>query len=502
MIARKDALDKITRYLREFVFEVEEYNAIGTYDVNIHAESTLIPILNAVFDLDLLNVNNDKRNFPAVDLIDDKNKVSFQITSTNTQDKVAGTIKKFVQHKLYEKYDTLFVYILTKKEERYNDGKLKELTEGQFDFDSSVHVIDFSDLLKRIQAIPSSERISQIARIFEHEFSAVQISARQKKFRDGFLKSSPEFLYVNLVKIQFGNTLFIADVTYDKKLATQLAQEQCRKNRLSYRLASNPEVQFKSILADNGIYKIDWVIREGKLITFRDLNDTKEPLSGFIDKGTIEAHTPNSYYEADDDRLNIFKTLLKNCLRHLSFTKNMEWVHDRKIIRFRNNEVMPRQMTTIWKGKKESTKTVIFEMMSKKKEGEEPHIICFRNMAFKPNFHLLGDDWYLSINPTWSFTDSKGQVASRFEPDYMSGLKRLESNNAVYYQFRFFSYFLSNTPPLFVEQYPYLKIVALPPLAFSPGIEDSKWVPPKEFVARNSHEAALFSDNELKAENF
>jgi hypothetical protein len=140
--------------------------------------------------------------------------------------------------------------------------------------------------------------------------------------------------------------------------------------------------------------------------------------------------------------------------------------------------------------------------MSKKKEAEESHIVCFRNMAFEPGFHLLDDTWYMSINPTWSFTNPGGFKTSGFESTYMSGLKRMENNNTVYYQFRFFTYFLSNIPPLFVEQYPHLKIEVIDPISFSPAIEDKKWVPPKEFAAKNVREAELFEDKELNSNSF
>jgi hypothetical protein len=159
-------------------------------------------------------------------------------------------------------------------------------------------------------------------------------------------------------------------------------------------------------------------------------------------------------------------------------------------------------MKTKWVGKKESTKTVIFEIMSKKKANEESHLVCFRSMAFSPSFHLLDDEWFMSINPTWSFTNPYGVKTSGYESEYMSGLKRMENNNTVYYQFRFLAYFLSNIPPLWVEQYPHLKIERIPPLLFAPSIDDSKWIPPKEFIAKNSHESILFADKELNSQMF
>ena len=70
---RKDYIDKIAKYLARFVEEVKSYNDMSLYDYNIHAENALIPILNAVFDLKLVNANSiKKKNFPSIDLIDDE----------------------------------------------------------------------------------------------------------------------------------------------------------------------------------------------------------------------------------------------------------------------------------------------------------------------------------------------------------------------------------------------------------------------------------------------
>ncbi len=77
---RKDHIDKIAKYLARFVEEVKSYNEMNLYDINIHSENALIPILNAVFDIKLQNANAlHKKNYPSVDLTDDENKVAFQV---------------------------------------------------------------------------------------------------------------------------------------------------------------------------------------------------------------------------------------------------------------------------------------------------------------------------------------------------------------------------------------------------------------------------------------
>jgi hypothetical protein len=154
--------------------------------------------------------------------------------------------------------------------------------------------------------------------------------------------------------------------------------------------------------------------------------------------------------------------------------RGIEWFNDRRIFRFANNQAMPNEKKVAWQGKKKSTKTVIFEMFNKK----EKHIICFRSLAFRSSFFNVSGDWYLVLKPTWSFTNPGGYRESRFESAYMSGLKRLENNNAVFNYFRFFGYYLSYVD-LFTLNYPYLKINPHFSLNLIPRLEEKTWNPVK-----------------------
>jgi len=65
---------------------------------------------------DLKNLNaEEKRNFPAIDLADDKAAVGFQVTATSDSQKIKKSLETFIQKNLYEKYPRLIFYILTEK---------------------------------------------------------------------------------------------------------------------------------------------------------------------------------------------------------------------------------------------------------------------------------------------------------------------------------------------------------------------------------------------------
>ncbi|WP_162944824.1 SMEK domain-containing protein [Flavisolibacter nicotianae] len=496
---RKDCIDKIAKYLARFVEEVKAYNSANLYDINIHAENALIPIFNLVFDLNLVNANAlAKKNYPAVDLIDDANRIAFQVTATPTLDKIKGTLDRFQENKLDEKYDTLYIYVLTEKQSSYSETGLQPLIPDGFSFAAKDNIIDLGDLLQRINYIQALDKLETLARLCEHEFSDTQIEQRKKKFQAGYLKNEPEKLYLNFLPIAFPEAIYIADLDVDfATVKARINQRRIDAGMRKRTMFKQGELLWDEML-EKKIYGNDFITRENKLITFRDLYDSNESLTRLIDKGTATRINTEEYYSQSNAYLNNFKHLLRQTLIEFCKAKGLQWINAKEILRFKNHKEVPNIKQIRWKGKKEATKTVIFEMMSKKDKEGNSHIICYRNMAFKPSFVNFGKDWYLVVNPTWSFTNPGGHYPSRFEEAYLSGLKRQENNQAVYYQYRFFGYYLSYSD-LFTEQnkYPHLAVNQLTPLNFIPKIEDEKWRPPKEFAPLNEREAELSADKEL-----
>lgn len=82
---RIDYINKINTYAARFVVEVQGFNAIDNYHINIHAESFVVPVLNEVLGLQLENLNTSQRkNFTVIDLADFTNRVAIQVTSTSS----------------------------------------------------------------------------------------------------------------------------------------------------------------------------------------------------------------------------------------------------------------------------------------------------------------------------------------------------------------------------------------------------------------------------------
>ncbi|MDB5122765.1 MAG: hypothetical protein JWP94_894 [Mucilaginibacter sp.] len=492
---RIDHINKITTYAARFVLEVEGFNATNQYHINIHAESFLIPVLNETFGIKLENLNStQKRNYPAIDLADFENRVAFQITSTADFEKITRTIDTFFKYNLDEQFDILYIYIITHKKEKYNKSKLTELIPEGFTFDINEHILDKDNLLKKINGISSTPKLHAIAKIFEHEFSDVQIQTRQQKFVSGYLSTETESILPNLLRVTFPTALYKAElnITDEPSIIANVNEYLISNNRKAIKSMKKSKL-IKHALRMKSVYSMEWVTYENCIYTFVDLSIPTEPMLQILDPGTIERFESDEFYETNEDYKKIFKHLLRNTLTAFCRTKQIEWFGPREIFRFANNSKVPNQKKLKWKGKKEATKTVIFEMLNKK----EKHIICYRSLAFRTSFLDLDKEWFLVLNPTWSFTNPGGYNESRFEADYMSGIKRMENNGAVCNYFRFFSYYFTHVD-LFSQEYQYLKLHPVEPLTISPKLEETTWNPAKVPTKKGKAlEAELQLDTEL-----
>lgn len=141
--------------LVSFSDNVRNDNAMGSLFINSIAEDISKPILSRLFNCyDLQNLNYiTGRNYPAIDLGDKKRRISFQITSDSSLDKVRDTLEMFVQHKLYNDYDELYFYFIKdNKESSYKSQKIKQILSGtNFNFDVNQHILDNSDISKFIR---------------------------------------------------------------------------------------------------------------------------------------------------------------------------------------------------------------------------------------------------------------------------------------------------------------------------------------------------------------
>ena len=180
--------EKIQRLLRRYVDEVKDSLAMSRKDILTASEIALIPLLGEVFEFrHLRSLNHFERyNFAAIDLGDDINRVAIQVTATATLDKIKETITKFIEYKLYQRYDRLIIYILTEKQSSYSTNTINRIVQNQFVFDTKKDILDHRDILGSISGF-EIDRLRRIEKIVEDYFGDDPLSLLSTPVRNQFL---------------------------------------------------------------------------------------------------------------------------------------------------------------------------------------------------------------------------------------------------------------------------------------------------------------------------
>lgn len=189
-----ELMQSISKYFARFSEQVKILNSNGEFSINIVAENLLVKILDIVYDLNLENLNHsDSGNYSAIDLLDKspERKISFQITSTPSIDKVKDCIHKYFSNGVYKDANTLNIYILTTKQRSYSadsiqnkideeinilikEGVIKEKEEIDFKFNSNVNILDKTDLYKKLSADNDLDKIINLEKLVKKQFGLIE----------------------------------------------------------------------------------------------------------------------------------------------------------------------------------------------------------------------------------------------------------------------------------------------------------------------------------------
>jgi hypothetical protein len=467
---REIFLSKIKQSFARFKYEVEISNGASQYDINIHSENVLIPLLNALFEANFRNANYESKNADSVDLIDLENRVAVQVTSTSKAAKIEHTISQFVKYKRYEQFDHLYIYIISEKQNSYKRDYL-DLVDNKFTFNLTECVFDHTDIYTKIQGLTNLSRIAQIEKLLSEEFSDVRIQDRNNQIL-GTTELLTDTLSLNLLQIEVPKKLYYADINIDKEHIISMLEPKKR-----YTIFRNGKKYKKNIvdyiddfyLLNNQKPIKEWVLYRNKLWTFRNLFEDKESLRSIIDIGTIESDNTIELLGNYESQIRVLKVLIRLTLEEQLLKKSIQYIENDGIFRFKLPGSIAKAVSVQWKkGVKLGTREVIAEIWNK----DDTHIVCFRHLAFKLSIEDFDNEYYISINPTWSFT-SDGIRKSRFEPEYLSGLKLLETNETVDGHFRFIANYIS--PDDLFNNNSVIKVSEPILFDFSPSIDDDKW---------------------------
>ncbi len=315
-------LSLVNEFREELTFlsrEIESSSSMGHFDINKVCEDLVCGLFRELFGLaQLRNLNNEeKQNFPGIDLADDQARIAIQVTSTTNLGKIKDSITTFLKYKFNDKYDRLIVFIPTKKQPSYSQSAIDQSAQEVFLFDVTRDVMDYSDLAAKAATV-SPQILTWSVSILRSYTRGCDEGLSDEDFDPpaGIF----EEITANLVELYFPTTLYVADLIPDA-----LETSKGRKTR-------NQRKQIREFLTDMSIsVPSDYEINGGKLITFYDLENRHNPYEKLIDEGTVTPLNPKDFYSIDVDHERVFKSLLRFVLQQKLHKHRVLWQHEEGI---------------------------------------------------------------------------------------------------------------------------------------------------------------------------
>ena len=268
-------LNEILSYLARLKAEVTISNLNSLNDINSHIEYLLIKILNKIFDCELENANDKLiKNNASVDLIDKNGKYSFQVTSTNSNEKLLETIKKFVDYGFYKKYNKIYIVLVGYDKKEYSRPtykKISDIIQNRFVFEVKENIIDINNIFERIRLKNDFTFYKLIRDLLKEQFDKFDEEIDNKEVLSKILYDYQENVLIKYRRVNF----FGLDVTskpneVELESLFVLPTFKRNKNVKSWNTSVYPDFSFilpdgqsiyqnlnKSIMLNDSIYKIE-----------------------------------------------------------------------------------------------------------------------------------------------------------------------------------------------------------------------------------------------------
>ena len=241
MITRGTIIGKIIDDLARLMSQIELRNKVGLLDLTKVSEDFFKEVLNIVYDLNLINLNEKRVNEPGIDLGDSINKIAYQVTSTKTSEKVSKTLRK-ITPKQIEEYKCFKILIIGKKQNEYT---IKDKLSLKINFNLNNDILDINGLTKDISTL-DIDKLEMLFTFFKRSFRELIIELEPMDAEGNF--ESSVYHYVEQIPNHPPTNTKNIDEYYDEK------------NHLTdyvdiyHRLASIPKNQreYISLIAERG----------------------------------------------------------------------------------------------------------------------------------------------------------------------------------------------------------------------------------------------------------
>ncbi|UKS53963.1 ABC-three component system protein [Mycoplasma feriruminatoris] len=160
----KNYIDNIIIKLQKIQDEIKALNSANLYDINKIAENVLAEILNIIYDWSLINANSIQNNMSGFDLIDYKNKILIQVSTTFTKEKLQSSLNKEI-YKDYQGYNFKFLSLIKNTKNNWNIINPYNLI-----FDLKNDLIDFEILSNKISFL-KLDKLEKLSNLLDKELN-------------------------------------------------------------------------------------------------------------------------------------------------------------------------------------------------------------------------------------------------------------------------------------------------------------------------------------------
>lgn len=171
MITRGYFIGQIIDEFGEVARQAKQRAAFTLTDMSVYCENFFRDVINIVEGLSLVNLNEERQNEPGLDLADTSKKIAFQVTSTNTSQKVNKTLGKITDDQRTA-YDRFVILIIGDKHATYGavDGDLA--TKNKFSVDRDIW--DLGDIARKAIGM-KIDRLQALHDLVRKEMARVKV---------------------------------------------------------------------------------------------------------------------------------------------------------------------------------------------------------------------------------------------------------------------------------------------------------------------------------------
>ena len=233
-----------------------------------------------------------------------------------------------------------------------------------------------------------------------------------------------------------------------------------------------------------------FIISNSTIYSFYDLSVSR--WREIAEQGTVESDLTFEWSMTSDlDRKRLFVELLNVTLQDQLREDDIHFSNMDKFYFHRASDDLS-DRSRRYRSRRKNASREVFKRYQSKLDPERASY--FRHVAFFGHFLEMDGNWFLQITPTYRFTKD-GYRDSRFSAEALSGIKRLENNQAVHGQVVMWAEFLQKET-LFSQQN-LIKFHPLMQFTADSGFDDADWVKREE---KERQETLFAEDQEEQTE--